>query len=136
MSGPRRALAGLLLALLLARRGRAQSEPVAALPGGGWRLALPADARAPSEAQRAALAEIGRRLAQQSTGRVTIWSEVSEAGDDVSALRRRSLERARAARAALVAGGLPETRVDIRALGRTAAARDVLDVMPPGLPRP
>jgi predicted signal transduction protein with EAL and GGDEF domain len=126
----------LLLLPLVPRAVAAQPPPVAPLPGGGWRLALPADALAPSAEQRAALVEIGRRLAADTTGRVTIWSEVSEASEDISAIRRRALERARAARAALVAGGLPETRVDLRALGRTDAARDVLDVMPPGVARP
>jgi hypothetical protein len=135
MPSARRAL--LLLPLApLPLPATAQPAPVAALPGGGWRLALPADATAPTEAQRAALLEVGRRLAADTTGRVTVWSEVSQAGEDVSTLRRLALERARAARAALVAGGLPETRVDLRALGRTEAARDVLDVMPPGVARP
>ena len=33
---------------------------------------------------------------------------------------------------ALVAGGLPATRIDIRPMGRTEEAADVVDVQPPG----
>jgi hypothetical protein len=36
---------------------------------------------------------------------------------------------------ALVAGGLPATRIDIRPLGRTGDAMDAVDVQPPGLRR-
>jgi hypothetical protein len=39
-------------------------------------------------------------------------------------------------REALVLGGLPETRVDVRPLGRTEARRDVVDILPPGVARP
>lgn len=115
--------------------GAALPEGLIPLPGGGWRLLLAPEALEPTPAQRAALAGIGRQLAAETTGRVTLWAEVSQ-GEDVSAPRRRALQRARAVRAALVAGGLPETRVDIRPLGHTEARRDVVDILPPGLARP
>jgi hypothetical protein len=108
---------------------------VTALPGGGWRFAFAPGAAAPGAAQAAAAQEMGRLLATATSGRVTLWAEVSE-GEDVSATRRLALQRALALRAALVAAGLPETRVDIRALGRTPAARDVVDLLPPGVARP
>ena len=50
--------------------------------------------------------------------------------------RRASLARAQAVKAALVAGGLPATRVDLRPLGRLAEAADRVDVLPPGVASP
>jgi outer membrane protein OmpA-like peptidoglycan-associated protein len=41
-------------------------------------------------------------------------------GIDLSTTRRLSLVRARAVKAALVAGGLAETRIDIRPMGHSA----------------
>ncbi|MCU0888035.1 MAG: hypothetical protein MUC64_08445 [Rubritepida sp.] len=144
----RRALAAMLLAPAAARAQAPAAEParpplpalplpagVTALPGGGWRFAFAPGAAAPGAAQAAAAQEMGRLLATATSGRVTLWAEVSE-GEDVSATRRLALQRALALRAALVAAGLPETRVDIRALGRTPAARDVVDLLPPGVARP
>jgi len=102
------------------------------LPGGGWRLAFPPGL---DDATRRTLAEIGRRLAADTTGRVSLLSQVRE-GEDVSTARRLSLERAIEAKAALVAGGMPETRVDVFPLGRTALEVDALDILPPGVARP
>lgn len=84
----------------------------------------------------AALAEFGRRLAATSVGqpgggRVTVVGQVSDPRMDTSTSRRISLDRALAVRAALVSGGLNETRVDVRALGRTEEGADAADVLPP-----
>lgn len=104
------------------------------LPQGGWRLRFEPGADAPSALQRLGLQRLGGLLARETTGRVTLWAEVA-AGEDVSATRRLALGRALAVRAALATGGLPETRVDIRALGRTEAALDVVDILPFGARR-
>ncbi|MCX8132971.1 MAG: hypothetical protein N3D18_03285 [Roseococcus sp.] len=108
---------------------------LAALPGGGWRLLFGREEERPSPEQRLTLMEIGNILAAYTQGRVTLWAEVA-LGEDVSETRRLALRRALAVREALVLGGLPETRVDLRPLGRTAARRDVVDILPPGVPRP
>jgi hypothetical protein len=100
------------------------------LPQGGWRVA--------GTALPAALATLGRALAEavpEGRGRVTLVAEVAAPPDDPSTARRESLARAVAVRGALERGGLPLTRMDIRPLGRTAAARDVVDILPPGAPR-
>jgi hypothetical protein len=100
------------------------------LPQGGWRVA--GNALPPS------LALLGRALAEavpEGRGRVTLVAEVAAPRDDPSTARRESLARAVAVRGALERGGLPVTRMDIRPLGRTAAARDVVDILPPGAPR-
>lgn len=84
------------------------------------------------------LAEVGRRL-QAATlpglGRITVEGHTSGPANDVSAARRIALARATVVRDALVAGGLDATRVDIRALGRTQAALDAADILPPGVTR-
>lgn len=104
------------------------------LPAGGWRLGFEPGADTPSALQRLGLMRLGGALARATTGRVTLWAEVA-AGEDVSTTRRLALRRALAVRAVLVAGGLPETRVDIRALGRTEAERDLVDILPFGVTR-
>ncbi|MDB5316938.1 MAG: hypothetical protein JWO24_2782 [Rhodospirillales bacterium] len=102
-----------------------------ALPNGGLRIQGAAlDART-----RAALADYGRRLAALPNGRVTVLAEVSGPAEDAHLARRLSLARAQAAKAALVEGGLDETRIDLRPLGRTTAGVDRLDVLPPGVDR-
>jgi outer membrane protein OmpA-like peptidoglycan-associated protein len=106
-----------------------------ALPGGGWRLTFARDEDRATPEQRLTLMEIGNILAATTTGRVTLWAEAAN-GEDVSELRRLALRRALAVRDAMALGGLPETRVDLRPLGRTAAARDVVDIMPPAVTRP
>jgi hypothetical protein len=81
---------------------------------------------------------LGRALAEavpEGRGRVTLIAEVAAPADDPSLARRESLARAIAVRGALEQGGLPATRTDIRPLGRTAAARDVVDILPPGAAR-
>ncbi|WP_027284785.1 OmpA family protein [Rubritepida flocculans] len=108
---------------------------VVALPGGGWRLLFAREEERPSPEQRLTLMEIGNILAAYTQGRVTLWAEVA-LGEDVSEARRLSLRRALAVREALVLGGLPETRVDLRPLGRTEARQDVVDILPPGAARP
>jgi hypothetical protein len=105
------------------------------LAGGGWRLRFPPRVIAPDAAARTTLAEIGRRLAAGSTGRVTLIAQAST-GEDVSTSRRIALDRGVAVRAALVAGGLPETRVDVLPRGRTPTGLDTVDILPPGAARP
>ncbi|MBS7789889.1 hypothetical protein KTR66_07780 [Roseococcus sp. SDR] len=107
---------------------------MAELPQGAWRVTFPANRDALEADQRAALERLGAALQMSTSGRVLLNSEAS-GGDDLSTHRRLSLARARAVKAALVAGGLSETRVDIRPLGRTANGRDAVDILSPTAPR-
>lgn len=102
--------------------------------GGGWRLAFEPGTETPTAAQRLGLLRLGGHLARETTGRITLWAEAA-GNEDVSTTRRLSLRRGLAVRAGLVAGGLPETRVDIRALGRVEAGRDLVDILPMGATR-
>jgi hypothetical protein len=104
---------------------------VEALPDGGIRILGAALDGAP----RQALVEYGRRLAVSPTGRVTVLAEVAGPALDPHLARRASLARAQAAKAALIEGGLPPTRIDLRPLGRTESGADRLDVLPPGVSR-
>jgi outer membrane protein OmpA-like peptidoglycan-associated protein len=128
-----------LLALLpIALPVPAGAQLVAARPQGGWRVVFGAGEAALSDAGRAAVERIGATLAARrpaSEGRVTVEGQASGPADDVSSARRLSLARAIAVREALVAGGLAATQVDVRALGRTEAALDIADILPPGTPR-
>ncbi|MCB4821784.1 OmpA family protein [Roseicella aerolata] len=105
-----------------------------ALPEGAWRLRFSPGAEAPPRTAEPALAELGRRLAAGPEGRVVLLAQASGPAD-ISAARRLSLARGVAVKEALVAGGLPATRIDIRPLGRTGDATDAVDVQPPGLRR-
>ncbi|MBR0683700.1 hypothetical protein GXW74_24695 [Roseomonas eburnea] len=105
-----------------------------ALPEGGVRFALAADAL--DAAQQRALEGLGRALAALPWGRVTVEAQVSGPANDVSMARRASLARAQAVKAALVAGGLDATRIDLRPLGRLGAGADRVDVLPPGVASP
>jgi outer membrane protein OmpA-like peptidoglycan-associated protein len=107
------------------------------LPHGAFRVAFRAGQSALPEGSAPTLREIGRRLAAApaGNGRVTVEGQASGPANDASAARRLSLARAIAVREGLVAGGLEETRVDVRALGRTAAALDAADILPPDAPR-
>jgi hypothetical protein len=107
---------------------------VTALPQGIWRVAFPAERDTLEAEQRAALERLGAALQASSIGRILLNSEAS-GGEDLSSHRRLTLARARAVKAALVAGGLAENRVDIRALGRTPSGRDAVDVLSPTAPR-
>lgn len=137
----RRALGGLLLAAPAAaqpsRNAPAPPLPLppgmAPLPRGAWRVSFRAGQTDLPEPIRATLAEIGRRLAgtPEGRGRITVEGQASGPAHDASTARRLSLARATAVRAALVAGGLAETRVDVRPLGRTPAGLDCADVLPP-----
>jgi outer membrane protein OmpA-like peptidoglycan-associated protein len=89
-----------------------------------------------SAAQTGALQALGRELAALSQGRVTVEAQVAGSADDVSAARRASLVRAQAVKAALVAGGLAPTRIDLRPLGRLPNAQDAVDILPPGVASP
>lgn len=107
------------------------------LPNGAWRLAFPPADSALPQGSAATLATIGRYLAAlpPGTGRITVEGHASGPADDASLARRLSLARALAVREALTAGGIEETRIDVRALGHSVAALDVADILPPGTPR-
>lgn len=130
--------ADILRRTLLLAPGAALAQPLPAglqaIQGGGWRIVLAPDATELPVALRPALAEIGRRLAGETTGRVTIIAYASGAGLDPSFTRRLSLTRGQAVEAALMAGGLPEARIDIRPMGRSIVV-DVVDILPPGVRR-
>jgi len=104
------------------------------LPAGGVRLRLAGERLEPAMAE--ALRALGGRLAALPAGRITVESQVAGPANDVSAARRASLARAQAVKAALVAGGLDATRIDLRPLGRLAGALDAVDVLPPGVASP
>ncbi|MBV1799381.1 OmpA family protein [Siccirubricoccus sp. G192] len=106
-----------------------------ALPQGSWRIRFAAGAERPPEAASTTLANLGRRLAAQPEGRVTLQAQASGPAADASAARRLSLARALAVKQALAEGGLPPTRIDLRPLGRTEEAVDAVDVLPPGAER-
>lgn len=147
---PRRALlaalsAPFLPALPAAAQHRAAPPPPLALPAGmsplrdgAYRVAFLVGQSTLQPGMAPTLAEIGRRLAAahaQGSGRITIEGHASGPAADASTARRISLARAQAVRDALVAGGLDETRIDVRALGRTSAALDAADILPPGAAR-
>jgi hypothetical protein len=105
------------------------------LPRGAYRVQFrPGEAALPAGVAPA-LAEIGRRLAAApaGTGRITVEAQVSGPANDASTARRVALARANEVRRGLVAGGLEETRVDVRPLGRTTAGLDAADILPPGV---
>ncbi|WP_338662062.1 hypothetical protein VQH23_17760 [Pararoseomonas sp. SCSIO 73927] len=118
-------VANLVLAPELARRH-----------AGGWRLSGRTGAGEPDHGARLSLETIGRYLANQSTGRVTIIAQVSGPADDPSLARRASLARAITIKASLVRGGLAATRIDLRPLGSTPEGLDVIDVLAPPAARP
>lgn len=114
--------------------GPALPPGMEALGGGGVRLVMAGDG--PDAAQALALQTLGRALAALPSGRITVEAQVSGPANDVSTARRASLARAQAVKAALVAGGLEPTRIDLRPLGRLAAGADRVDVLPPGVASP
>jgi outer membrane protein OmpA-like peptidoglycan-associated protein len=138
----RRSLVALLLAALAvpawaeASRAAATSG-LSALPRGGWRLTFPPGGTTLPDGAAAALAEVARELARRpaGSGRVTVEGQASGPANDDSTARRLSLARANAVRAALAEAGLETTRVDVRPLGRTPAALDAADILPPEAPR-
>lgn len=101
------------------------------LTSGALRFRLATDA--PDAALRRALEELGQRFAQVPTGRVTVEVQVASHPRDASLARRLSLARGRTVKEALLAGGLPETRIDIRPLGRLDPPADLVDILPPGM---
>ncbi len=110
-------------------RGISAPEP------GVWHLLFEAGSDEIPAARRQVLARIGAVLNTGSVGRVTVIAEVGE-GTDLSTARRLSLARARAVKAALVAGGLPETRIDLRAMGHRAPGQDLAAILAPTVARP
>ncbi|MDP3416947.1 MAG: OmpA family protein [Falsiroseomonas sp.] len=129
----RRALIPVFLVLLTGpvAAGQALSERAE----GGWRLGFPAGQSTLDAAARDALAGIAPALAALPQGRITVEAQASGPSDDASLARRLSLARAGAVRDALVAAGLPATRIDIRALGRRDPPADIAEILPPGAPR-
>ncbi|SHJ53883.1 hypothetical protein SAMN02745194_02817 [Roseomonas rosea] len=106
------------------------------LPIGGWRLGGRSGQSEPDHEARLAIETIGRYLAQQSRGRVTIIAQTSGPADDPSVARRTSLARAITVKSSLVRGGLAGTRIDIRPMGRTDEELDAVDIVAPPAPRP
>lgn len=102
-----------------------------ALSGGAWRVAFAPETDVLPEPAAAALAQIGRRLAARPSGRITVAAQASGPDVDVSAARRLALLRGLAVKAALAAGGLPPTRIDVRPLGRLNPPVDAVEVQPP-----
>jgi len=107
---------------------------VTALPQGVWRVTFSPERDVLEAEQRAALGRLAAVLKAGTVGRITLVAEAG-AGDDISTQRRLTLARARAVKSALVAGGLEETRIDIRALGRTPNGRNGVDILAPTAPR-
>ena len=105
------------------------------LPVGGWRLGGRTGRGDPDHGARLAVETIGRYLANQTTGRVTVLAQTAGPADDPSVARRTSLARAITIKASLVRGGLAGTRIDLRPLGRTAEAQDAIDIIAPAAPR-
>lgn len=115
----------------------ADTPPMALPPGmeaspeGRWRIRFAGDSPSLAAPAATALTTLGRRLATVPEGRITIEAQASGPAADVSIARRLSLARGLAVKQALAEGGLPPTRIDIRAMGRTAEAADAADVLPP-----
>lgn len=105
-----------------------------ALADGVLRLALRSDRIEPAMAE--ALRVLGARFAALPAGRITVEAQVAGPANDASQARRASLARAQAVKAALVAGGLDATRIDLRPLGRLPAGVDAVDVLAPGVVSP
>ncbi|WP_159997862.1 hypothetical protein [Roseomonas sp. 18066] len=105
------------------------------LPGSGWRLSGSLARGLADAPSHAALTGIARWLADSTEGRVTIVAQVARPEDDVSLARRDSLAHGQAIRRILEQGGLDGTRIDIRPLGRTAEARDAIELLPPSARR-
>lgn len=104
------------------------------LPPGAWRIAFLPEREALEPEQRAAPTASEPRCKTGTSGRICWVSEASR-GEDVSTFRRTALARARAVKAALVAGGLDETRIDIRSVTRGTPPSDRVDVLTPTAPR-
>jgi len=108
----------------------------APIPIGGWRITGRPGRGEADHGARMAIETIGRFLAEQTTGRVTVVAQVSAPADDPSVARRTSLARAIMLKGALTGGGLPGTRIDIRPMGRTPEGLDALDIVAPPAPPP
>jgi hypothetical protein len=106
------------------------------LPDGGWRIGGPTGRGQPDPATTNTLAEIGRLLAAGNSGRVTVVAQVAGPAEDISLARRAALANAQEVRRLLEAGGLSGTRIDLRPMGLTAEARDIIEVLPPGIASP
>lgn len=105
--------------------------------GAGWRVLFAGEGRTVEDpAVLAALRLIAQRLAAEPRGRVTLVAQAGAPANDVSLARRLSLVRALEVKNALTGGGLDETRIDVRPLGRTPAGLDAVDIVPPDAPRP
>lgn len=105
-----------------------------AMADGVVRIALRSDRIDPPLAE--ALRAMGARLAALPFGRVAVEAQVAGPANDASMARRASLARAQAVKAALMAGGLDATRIDLRPLGRLSTGAEAVDVVPPGVASP
>jgi hypothetical protein len=108
----------------------------ARIPAGGWRITGRAAEGQADPASRQSMETIGRYLAEQTTGRITVIAQTSAPTDDPPVARRASLARAISVKASLVRGGLPGTRIDIRPMGRTEEEVDAIDIIAPPAARP
>lgn len=106
------------------------------LPAGGWRLGGRSGRGEPEHGARLAIETIGRYLAEQTSGRVTVLAQAAGPEDDPSVARRTSLARAITVKQSLTRGGLPGTRIDLRPLGRTDEEADAIDIIAPPRARP
>lgn len=113
---------------------RALPAGLEALPDGGARLRFAAGREALPQGAEGSLAEFGRRIAAEPSGRVTVTAQASGPPADISAARRVSLARALAVKQALAAGGVAPTQIDLRPMGRTGEALDAVDIQPPEPP--
>ena len=105
------------------------------LENGGWRILLRPEATAMPPGFRRTVADIAQRLNTTTTGRITIIAQAPAPALEPSFARRLSLERGLSVKAALVAGGLAATRIDIRPMGRLPEGADLVDILPPGAAR-
>ena len=89
---------------------------------GGTRITFAPESADLNPATDAALRQIGSEAAKNPAAVVNVIAYASGAKEDPSTPRRLSLDRALAARAVLMAAGVPSTRIYLRALG--TASRD------------
>ena len=94
----------------------AAAGEVIAVPG-GTRITFAPESADLNPATDAALRQIGSEAAQNPAAVVNVIAYASGAKEDPSTPRRMSLDRALAARAVLMAAGVPSTRIYLRALG-------------------
>ena len=102
------------------------------LPAGGVRITFGPDRQDLNPATAQAIRTFGDSVKGNDTAALNVMAYAAGAPDDLSTPRRLSLARALAARAVLIAEGLPSTRIYVRALGASAGdgPADRVDVVP------